>query len=125
MFNIYTADLQGLEDRADKYIKDINNLDEEAHDIFLEKSAYSPFEYKWKMARQESYVWEITGKLHHLNEVAIKHTGYELSDYVISYLVDNEPNSENYNKCIVCGEEINGGNHGIKRHPLHDEQPPF
>lgn len=125
MFNLYTADMQGLEDRADKYIKDINKLDEEAHDIFLEKSAYSPFEFKWMMARQESYVWEITGKLHRLNEVAVSLEGYELPEYVISYLVDRITGSPTYDKCIVCGKEIIDGHHEIKRHPLHDQEPPF
>ena len=88
MFNIYTADVQGLEDRADKYIKDINDLDEESHEIFLEQSAYSPFEFKWRMARLESKVWELTGKLHHLNEVAVKNAGHGLPEYVTCYLVD-------------------------------------
>lgn len=113
MFNIYTADFQGLEDRADKYIKDINDLDEESHELFLEQSAYSPFEFKWRMARLETYVWELTGKLHRLNEMTIQKEGHGLPDYVTEHLVDRMTGSPTYDKCIVCGKDIADG-HGSK-----------
>lgn len=113
MFNIYTDDVQGLEDRADKYIKEIDDLDEESHELFLEQSAYSPFEFKWRMARLETYVWEKTGKLHHLNEVAVKNAGHDLPEYITAYLVDRMTGSPTYDKCIVCGKDIADG-HGSK-----------
>jgi hypothetical protein len=113
MFNIYTDDVQGLEDRADKYIKEIDDLDEESHELFLEQSAYSPFEFKWRMARLETYVWETTGKLHHLNEVAVKNAGHDLPAYITAYLVDRMTGSPTYDKCIVCGKDIADG-HGNK-----------
>ena len=122
MFNIYTADVQGLEDRADKYIKDINDLDEESHEIFLEQSAYSPFEFKWRMARLESKVWELTGKLHRLNEMTVTHTGHGLPEYVTCYLVDRMVGSPTYDKCIVCGRDIEDGHHEIDHNPLHGHQ---
>ena len=50
MKHIITLESVLIED-ADKHLENIVMLEAEDYDVFCEASAYSPFEYQWRMKR--------------------------------------------------------------------------
>ena len=111
--DLYRAKKEDIIAKAQEYADDIDRLDDAGHELYLEQSAYSPFEFKWRMARHESYVWQNIGRIHYINEVMMDMHAESLPSNLTAYLVDNMTSSDTYGKCIACGGEIEDGHHII------------
>ena len=117
MKHIITLESVLIED-ADKHLEKIVMLEAEDYDVFCEASAYSPFEYQWRMKRIRACIDEQLEELHELNETMVDNYGESLPDRFTIELLDNNTSSPTYSKCRVCGREIIDGHHEIDHSPL-------
>ena len=117
MKHIITLESVLIED-ADKHLENIVMLEAEDYDVFCEASAYSPFEYQWRMKRIRACIDEQLEELHELNETMVDNYGESLPDRFTIELLDNNTSSPTYGKCKVCGRDIIDGHHEIDHSPL-------
>jgi len=104
--------------QARGHLKAITILEAEEYDVFCEASAYSPFEYKWRMKRISACIDEQIEDLHELNERMVNAWGESLPETFTIELIDNNTSSPTYGKCRVCGRDIVDGQHEIDHSPL-------
>jgi len=106
---------------AQQHCDNIELLHDDSFNIHCEKSAYSPFEYKWRQNRNESERDELIEKLHDINELAMNQYGQVIPD-AARELLDNNTSSPTYGKCRVCGREIIDDKHVSNHSPLLNAQ---
>ena len=104
--------------QARGHLKAITMLEAEDYDVFCEASAYSPFEYQWRMKRISACIDEQIEDLHELNERMVNAWGESLPETFTIELIDNNTSSPTYGKCRVCGRDIVDGQHEIDHSPL-------
>ena len=104
--------------QARGHLKAITILEAEDYDVFCEASAYSPFEYQWRMKRISACIDEQMEELHELNERMVNTHGESLPEEFTIELLDNSTSSATYGKCRVCGRDIVDGQHEIDHSPL-------
>ena len=113
-----TAPISSIISQAHQHLKEITILQEEEYDIFCEASAYSPFEYQWRMKRISVSIDEKIENLHDLNEQMVNNYAKSLPDRFTIELLDSNTSSPTYDKCRVCGRNIIDGQHEIDHSPL-------
>ena len=117
MDNLITLKSVLIED-AEKHLENIVMLETEDFDVYCEASAYSPFEYKWRMKRISACIDEQMEELHELNESMVDKYAESLPERFVIELIDNSTSSPTYGKCRVCGRDIVDGQHEIDHSPL-------
>lgn len=110
--------LISLTEQADKHLENIVMLEAEEYDVFCEASAYSHFEYQWRMKRISACIDEQIEELHELNETMVNNYAESLPSRFTIELLDNQTSSATYDKCRVCGRDIIDGQHEIDHSPL-------
>ena len=113
-----TAPKSSIISQADQHLEAITMLQEEDYDVFCEASAYSPFEYQWRMKRISACIDEQVEEIHELNETMVNNYAESLPDRFTIELLDNNTSSPTYSKCRVCGRDIIDGHHEIDHSPL-------
>ena len=113
-----TAPKSSIISQADQHLETITLLQEEDYDVFCEASAYSPFEYQWRMKRISACIDEQLEEIHELNETMVNNYAESLPDRFTIELLDNNTSSPTYSKCRVCGRDIIDGHHEIDHSPL-------
>ena len=89
----------------------IYNLIQDSYDIYQEKSAYSPFDYKWRQDIIVAQISSYQSLIHDIRTAMLERFDKDLNPTLTNELLCNDTSKSDYDKCVVCGADIISGVH--------------
>tara|TARA_R110002051_G_C8446351_1_gene456002 strand:- start:89 stop:478 length:390 start_codon:yes stop_codon:yes gene_type:complete len=95
---------------ARHFVKQMDEIEADGYEVYLEKDSYTREEYKKEQWDIACLYRDYQLKLH-MAVFRARNEGYEVSPKYVNCLLGRNTSSDRYDKCIICGGSIEDGIH--------------